>query len=202
MLWKKREALFAPGDFKNEENFVKLMRSNFLPIEEYINHQQMELDPGSKEAETLSDLKKSLLITEALAVASAEMASDSDLKPIINKLEGMFGKDPLDFRVANVLGRLLKKIGDLEKSIIISTTFLEKNESLDMEKGKDYFNILYNRACYLSLLYSKNKANEMKDRAIADLQKLLITKKEKSNLRHDVDFESIRDDQRFQKLLA
>jgi hypothetical protein len=197
-LWLKRECLFAPGDFKDEENFVKLMQENLSFLEATVESKQKELSPFSEEAKNLLTIKKSLLLAQCSALLSDHNISDSELRIMSSKLKEHLSSDPLDRATTIVFGRLYKKVGQIDKAINILSNYIDKFLSSGKKEDKDYADILYNRSCYYSLAFGMENDEKYMTLSLQDLRKSSeISKENFTDAKSDIDFLPVKNHPKF-----
>lgn len=108
--------------------------------------------------------------------------------------------DPTNRESAIKLGRLYKFNKDYLKGIETLTRFLDVKGD---EEDVDFADVLYNRACYKSLLWEQNKKKPatLRDEALEDLTKSIsINPENKEEAKEDKDFNPIKSSKAFRKL--
>lgn len=151
---------------------------------------------------------------EATAVAAAQPAlrdnaPHADRVHALNLLRPAFERNRKDRALTITLGRLLRKMDQLEMAISYLNQFLEEKTKAG-ERDKDFADILYNRACYKSLIakYLKDKPGKidlqqkMTKQAIDDLRlSIEISEQNRDDARSDSDFDFIRQEADFVTLM-
>jgi|ERR1700733_2260746 len=120
-------------------------------------------------------------------------APESEVDDAIRKLEGFLRESEKhgptsDERTETIwLGRLYKKKGNYRDAVRALQRFLTRKEGRQ-ERDKDYADVLYNKACYLSL-------DKRFDEALAALRETFaLSPSNKEDARGDRDFQGLRDD--------
>lgn len=104
---------------------------------------------------------------------------------------------PRDRKLFIVLGRLYRKVGNLDQAIAVLTEFLNNKKNAGQASDRDYGDAIFNRACYYSLKSAKaagNEAADLKKLAYADLVESVKASPDNRFQMMDDDLASLRDD--------
>jgi tetratricopeptide (TPR) repeat protein len=173
----------------------RLLVSIATRLEEQITETRHEVQTSRKE----SALAVHMGEYNAAIVESTEAMGPSGT-PVVqrvaaDKLLQLKDRMPTDRKVNILLGRLLKRLGDLDGSIANLTSFLEAKKRRGEDKDNDYADVLYNRACYYALKGDKESAYR-------DLeQSTTLAPRNKEDARSDPDFKAFWNEDRFKELV-
>lgn len=185
------KVLYAPSDYENEDNFVSLFR-----ISQSVEEKQKRAIPGSEEAKNLFDIKRSLLLTQAIGVLSHYSATD--LHTIIEKLNQLLLESPADQQAAILLGRLYRKDGNLDQAISILDACKSARRKAEIPIGIGDADIYFNIACYHCLKYENSMQESELDQCIDNLsQSIGIEPGNKEDAKNDPDFKCIHNNPQF-----
>ncbi|TQV84395.1 tetratricopeptide repeat protein [Aliikangiella coralliicola] len=208
-LWCKREALFAPGDFKDESNFLSLFPDNSDPIALDLNSifstiaaQKASTPPNTTQGKKLNKVERSFALSAATLGVQSNL-SPENLGPIIKKLESLPWRKPLDPQVASYLTLLYRRVGKVKKAISILSEVLSLGVQSESLSKKEQAHFLYNLACYNSLLSADSDKDKFTQRALAHLKRAIdINEKYKRKAQTDPDFDPIRNSGEFIEVIS
>ncbi len=169
--------------------------------------QEVKRDAAKVNKET----KELISLNNALSDAALALEENmpADLQDAIDGLLPFQKKFPADRKTAILLGRLYKRVNNHEKAIEILSLFIDdKKETKTVDD--DYADVLYNRACYNILLFSKlrkegeiKRSEFIKKEGISDLEKSVnLRPLNKKDAEIDKDFDNIRDNDDFKRIVG
>lgn len=165
----------------------------------------------TKTIEVEGEIKKEVSLSNALENSYIALNTGiyTDVKDAIKNLVSFREQFPTHRKLAIILGRLYKKLEEFDDAINVLTVFLRNKEKKN-EIDIDYAAALYNRACYNTLAYAEAAKikrpsvshYQLKTNALEDLRKTVgLNPDHKKDAAEDKDFDSIRDDVEFKKII-
>lgn len=144
------------------------LEDQMLQNKKEINQIKDEVDETKEIADiALERASESDVISKALSTFDPKFP-ESAAHESIHELRGLVNKQPTNRYASIILARLLRRCNDIGEGILVLDRFLTAKDG-SRELDKDYADVLYNRACYYSVLYSKSKQDEHREKSIQDL---------------------------------
>lgn len=144
-----------------------------------------------------------LIVSAAMEALKRPETPESLLVWLLKSLQECEDKMELSADGFLTIGRLHRRLRDLDEAIKILTRYIDQNRSIGAPNSA-YSAMLYNRACYYGLLYEKTRKADFADHAFADLARALEfapdKEKDRALARNDNDFDSLKGDPRFVEL--
>lgn len=168
ILWRKKEVLYAPGDFRTDEAFLQSATERLTEKPHLIREVFSRLIQSKSLMDTMPTAESSTIdYTTALVTAQTALSRDSkiDVPYSINLLENIRSERPHDRAIAIYLGRLYRRLGDFDRAILTLRNFIDGlKSSKSVNSKRDMGDAYYNIACYHSLKAADGKKNDlMKD---------------------------------------
>jgi hypothetical protein len=119
----------------------------------------------------------------------------------IDRLLAALGTKPTHRQAAITLARVYRYINHMEDGIAVLSKAIDARDRDKSPENPDTAALLYNRACYHALLADERKSVSLKDLAISDLERSTkIDNTNRKEAKGDVDFKSLHNDPRFERL--
>lgn len=156
--------------------------------------------------EALKEAEETSILSRARATVGAKRTG-VELDKCINDLVGLRATEPNDRESAILLGRCFRLKGDLEGAISALDSFLKRKEKAK-EYDDDFADVLFNKACYLSLLAEPEQGDQKTSEAHAKQAFSVLQRSieySPTNLDdaiHDDDLRMVRELPEFQELLT
>lgn len=176
----------------------KLLPKAALSLEQKVDELQRSFHKVEEEAQEAN-------VLASVQSALRQEARDTDRVLAISMLRKAIKQSPLDRKLVIPLGRLLRMRDELVSAIEELTKFIEEKER-NNQKDQDYADVLFNRACYFSIMYSKEKDSGQRavflERAIADLsESIRVAPSNKEDAKKDEHLLLLQDTDQFRKLV-
>ena len=159
---------------------------------------------ATRAAKEREHLKHEVVLTVAtmlMGIHDNELLKEFLDSSKVQTLRDYLSANKTDRMAAIMLSRVYQKAGYTREAIQILDEFVREKTAAG-QRDKDYADILYNRACYNTLLWKTTNDENAKEKAFGDLaESVSISPENALNAVQDIDFAAIAHEERFQALI-